>query len=231
MSKANEKHKPVDTGLFDTLVPILDLIDTNRPTEALALLDAIAMPTDLKKPKDIQMFFQVSIERLRCYTKLGMLPEAKAVADQLIAVDRSALTEMKNNLWLSGFVVSLLQFMRLTDKFNFMSLPALKPYRDYIEANQDLDEHSKGVTIYGLYKLGVDMAAQIRSMKPKEAPFVATLDAMTPEAIQLLVAGHSSLMDYIGQTLTLYGKICKKDQATIDRIATLNTTLAAQPRS
>jgi hypothetical protein len=226
MSKLFDAQRPAHPS-FRLLVPALDLIDSDKPLAALALLAAVPLAEPRETTEDWHLWFQVSISKLRCYNKMTDVSNAKIIADQIVLVEPPMVIAMQE-LWTSGFVVALIQYMRLVNRFNFIADPALQVYRDFIETNGAFDEHTRGVVIYQAYKLGLAAAVEIRKTAIAAGPFEALRAHLTPATVTLLAAGHYDLLHYTAAVFRRYADlVTPRGTEFVD----LADTLAAIPRT
>jgi hypothetical protein len=214
----------------NTYYPLADRISYGDVESALADLEALDAPESHTDLLALHRWFQVSTGKLRCYTKLKRLEDARAIASRMISVSPENMAAMVGDYPVAGFSAALIQFMRLVDQGNFMTNPALQPYRDFLDLNLAVDGNRHGARVYALYKLGVDAAWNMRQDEPAMGPTLALLDALTPDNISLLQVGHMSLLFFAVHMLSVLTGHLPPESEVVARVKALTETVLALPR-
>jgi len=220
-----------DTFLLSDIRAAQDLAFAGKPSEALVLLRNIEVPVPHDEGRSLHIWFQVTLEKIRCYTQLQDLDQALALADRIVLVDPAKLAAVSAEFWVSGFVAVIFRLMRTVDRYNCLSVETFQAYRDFFAANKHLDDNIRGVKVYGLYLLGLQLSQDMRSTTPTGVAFDALVESLTQDNIDLLANGHITLLDYLQRALTIHGQTLQKDAATMERVAAFSLAVASLPRN
>lgn len=215
-----------DTSLLTTLQPIFLLQNANDYTGALVELDKIAIPADITTGVGLHTWFQVNVCRMYCLTHLARLDEATAIADQLILVDPNELKNVQRDFWCAYFAIGLIVFMRAKVS-DFMASPAMQPYRDFIQANSNVDESNRGRRVYEFYTIASNCASDHMGEAPSGLHFDELLDLLTPENITFFSDAYVELLQKSIIMLQDLSLRLNKDELTMQRVTAAQTAIAA----
>lgn len=219
-----------DLFLSADMAKARNLTVSGKTDEALAFLSTLEVAEPHASGRALHIWFQVTVEKIRCYTARKELDQALALATQLTSATTVELTVVNEEFWVSGFVAVLLNLMRAVDRFDFMTNESFRAYRDFIEANKHLDDNRKGVRVYALYALGADLAREKGDPVPTGEVFDKVLPVLTQDTIDLLAAGHILLLDFFRYTMIYLGELLKRDAVVMEQVMTFSNAVAGLPR-
>lgn len=218
-----------DTFLLADIQHAQDLCSQGKMDEAEVYLNAIEIPEPHDKGRALHIWFQVSLEKMRCFILRKEFDKARALADQIVQVKTKALEAVNTEFWVIGFVEILLKLMRNIDPNNFMSDDSFRAYRDFIEKNKHIDSNRQSVKVYRLYVLGAELAKERGSETPNGKAFDDLLGDMTQDTVDLLSHHGRGLLNFLRHTMAAHARVLKKDKATLKKVDDFNDAAARLP--
>ena len=202
----------------DTLIQIRTLIGSNNPTAALALIEsASSIPGAI--------WFELLVQKLRCFILLKDTINATAVANSIIAIPSTKLDIIKDVVTIAGFTDALVNFILMQGSSCGFLDPSLEPFKAFIKAFGSYDTVSNGVTLMNFLQTLWLSQQDYASQTPTDVHFQDMQKMLEPAIIDSIKAGYPTYITTMAKLLVFAAT--SKDAQTQATIAALTNPILA----